>query len=417
LSSAPVDIAQALLADWLLVQDPLLIERYNRALDLVSSCQTALSRFHIDAHGFSPEIAQELKNPNYLGHGPDHPFAIILSIDQLDRPVIQPNAGFALGGLALLGELATKELAILTLDDVVIIEFAHPLTRVHRPGALGAIKEFTLQVDTPSQRVSQAVELERLGVELLDSASLWHDESHIAKMLELAGNVRRLTKNASSITGIRCRVGSFYHPGFSGTYLFRGVPSCPFDTTVFSLSETHRAAPPHDFTHVLLNPSNVIEFLKIHELADFGAWKPDGATGECLIDRKIHWLSALALLSFDPDLDPADLDTKAVERALRSSHQLPRDVIQLEEARGHLQAGGKVHDLGHLSEKNVLRLLTPLPSSMESTVAHLLATMDPIDVETLYRVAPDRFFATMTQRDPRCHAVLTHRLGAGRSAH
>ena len=41
------------------VSSPQLVERYNRALKALTGKETALSDFHIDISGFSPEIGDE----------------------------------------------------------------------------------------------------------------------------------------------------------------------------------------------------------------------------------------------------------------------------------------------------------------------------------------------------------------------
>ncbi|MGH6862482.1 MAG: DUF6638 family protein, partial [Phyllobacterium sp.] len=50
----------------LTIDQPHLIERYNRALKSFGFPATALTQFDIDRTGFSPQIADELKDPAYL---------------------------------------------------------------------------------------------------------------------------------------------------------------------------------------------------------------------------------------------------------------------------------------------------------------------------------------------------------------
>ncbi len=50
----------------LTVQEPHLIARYNKALAAFGLSPTALARFEIDRTGFSPQVAEELGDPDYL---------------------------------------------------------------------------------------------------------------------------------------------------------------------------------------------------------------------------------------------------------------------------------------------------------------------------------------------------------------
>ena len=42
------------------IDSPVLVERYNRALKHLTGKTTALSDFHIDISGYSPEVGDEL---------------------------------------------------------------------------------------------------------------------------------------------------------------------------------------------------------------------------------------------------------------------------------------------------------------------------------------------------------------------
>ena len=48
------------------IKSPALVERYNRALEQLIGKTTALTEFHIDIAGYSPEIGHELEDDLYL---------------------------------------------------------------------------------------------------------------------------------------------------------------------------------------------------------------------------------------------------------------------------------------------------------------------------------------------------------------
>src|SRR5690606_40477112 len=70
------------------IEEPHLIERYNKALAAFGLPPTKLSRIEIDRSGFSPQIAEELGDPDYLDPNGINRRFIILSPRQIELPVV-----------------------------------------------------------------------------------------------------------------------------------------------------------------------------------------------------------------------------------------------------------------------------------------------------------------------------------------
>ena len=70
------------------VDQPHLIERYNKALVAFGLRPTALKSFDIDRSGFSPQVADELGDPQYLDPHEINRRFIILTPAQQDLPVV-----------------------------------------------------------------------------------------------------------------------------------------------------------------------------------------------------------------------------------------------------------------------------------------------------------------------------------------
>ena len=64
------------------IEEPHLRDRYNRALAALRLAPTALASFHIDATGYSPEIAEERGDETYLDPRGVNRLFIILSPEQ-----------------------------------------------------------------------------------------------------------------------------------------------------------------------------------------------------------------------------------------------------------------------------------------------------------------------------------------------
>lgn len=104
------------------VDSPAWVARYNRALKLVTGRETALSEFHIDLAGFSPEIGDEIGDMDYLNPEGAHRQFILLTTEQKTAPLLNAD-------LSVLRELLKQfihdnesELFSLTARDAVVGE-------------------------------------------------------------------------------------------------------------------------------------------------------------------------------------------------------------------------------------------------------------------------------------------------------
>ena len=70
------------------IKSTALVERYNRALEQLMGKTTALTEFHIDIAGYSPEIGHELGDDLYLNPNGANQMFIILSTDQKTAPLL-----------------------------------------------------------------------------------------------------------------------------------------------------------------------------------------------------------------------------------------------------------------------------------------------------------------------------------------
>ncbi len=65
-----------------------MVERYNRALEHLTGRRTALTDFHIDLSGYSPEVGDEFDDDLYLNHRGVNRQFILLSTDQKRCPLL-----------------------------------------------------------------------------------------------------------------------------------------------------------------------------------------------------------------------------------------------------------------------------------------------------------------------------------------
>ncbi len=70
------------------------VQRYNACLEDIGLQTTKLTEFHIDGWGWSPEIAEELQNKEYLSHGSANPYSVIISPEQQHCSLYYPYHSF-----------------------------------------------------------------------------------------------------------------------------------------------------------------------------------------------------------------------------------------------------------------------------------------------------------------------------------
>jgi hypothetical protein len=101
------------------VDEPHLIARYNKALEAFGLKATKLKKFEIDRTGFSPQVAEELKDPLYLDPNEVNRRFIILTPAQIDLPVV--HTAFSNTGQLIYEFMSKNQRAInaLTIKDVI----------------------------------------------------------------------------------------------------------------------------------------------------------------------------------------------------------------------------------------------------------------------------------------------------------
>ena len=70
------------------VSSPQLVARYNRALKALTGKETALTDFHIDLSGYSPEIGDEFGDLYYLNPAGANRQFILLTTAQKEAPLL-----------------------------------------------------------------------------------------------------------------------------------------------------------------------------------------------------------------------------------------------------------------------------------------------------------------------------------------
>ena len=205
----------------LLVNQSYLVDRYRKAMKGFGLKATELDEFHIDMTGFSPEIAEEMDDQNYLDPlGVNRRF-IILSPDQEHLPVVHTkfsNTGW------LMHQFFNdngRALRAVTIKDALYGEIDDPIARVEDIDDLLSIEEVKFEVKSADSLLDNANELRSLVDHLNVSKTAWRDDDILNRMVKLAAKTGDIRNNELVPQHLVFDQGSYWANHFGGVFVFR----------------------------------------------------------------------------------------------------------------------------------------------------------------------------------------------------
>ena len=205
------------------VSSPTMVARYNAALEKLIGKRTALTEFHIDLSGFSPEVGDELDDIRYLNPEGCNRMFILLSLDQLKAPLLNAQFSTMRSVLRNFMQDNAKELMALSVREAVMGELVHSMWRIKSPADLLELRSVTVEANTPTDRLGEAEQLSRLVEDFRAKDDLWQDDAYIDTMIKLAGRVGDIARNPVRFRKTDYSQGNFYTNYFDGLYLFRDM--------------------------------------------------------------------------------------------------------------------------------------------------------------------------------------------------
>jgi hypothetical protein len=204
----------------LTISEPHLIDRYNKALVAFGLKPTRLASFEIDRTGFSPQVAEELGDYQYLDPNEVNRRFIILTPDQIDLPVV--HTAFSNTGQLVYEFFAGNSRAIdaLTIKDVIYGEIEDSVAKVESIEDLLSINQVQFRVLSAEDVLGKATELATLTDRLKREPDAWRDDKMLSRMVELAKVCGDIRENALVPDQVIFRHNAFWTSHFGGTYVF-----------------------------------------------------------------------------------------------------------------------------------------------------------------------------------------------------
>lgn len=244
----------------LTVDEPHLIQRYNKALAAFGLKPTKLKTFQIDRTGFSPEVAEECDDYDYLDPNEVNRRFIILTPSQIDLPVV--HTAFSNTSQLMFEFMSKNQRAIdaLTIKDVIYGEIEDSVPKVNDIEDLLSISQVEFKVLSAEDVLGKAAELGKLVDRLKQEPDAWRDSAMLNRMVELAKICGDIRENALVPDQVIFRHNAYWTSHFGGLYVFVD----PDVTTVISdpAAPGFRRSRPWQVSYLSINDADkVFKFL------------------------------------------------------------------------------------------------------------------------------------------------------------
>lgn len=204
----------------LTISEPHLIARYNKALKAFGLAETRLNAIDIDRTGFSPQVADELKDFDYLDPNGINRRFIILTPSQMDLPVVHTRFSNTSALMYEFMSANARAINALTIKDVIYGEIEDSVAFVDDIEDLLSINQVQFRVLSAEDVVGKAGELRMLVDRLKSEPEAWRDNAMLERMVDLAKVTGDIRENALVPDKVVFRHNAYWTSHFGGLYVF-----------------------------------------------------------------------------------------------------------------------------------------------------------------------------------------------------
>ncbi len=369
------------------VNSPILVERYNRALEHLTGKWTSMSDFHIDLSGYAPEIGAEFDDHLYLNHGGVNRQFILLSPDQRRCPLL--NAKFSTSRDILRRFISENEaqLFALTASDAVAGELVNSVFEVTSADRLFDLRRIEVEADTTEGTVQHANELAALVDRFKSEEDAWYDDVLIAEMITLAGKSGDVLRNPIRLKSRSFEQRDFWTAHFGGLYIFQEVHS----PAVLSVGSESSLGPlPIAESMSLSDRNRVAQFLDSNALIE-PIVAAQGIDSVAVLRQKLDFIVIDA--AADANVDLTGLTRSDLRRLTRRhADQLPTEYHGLSALLNWAETGGP---WPHITSEHPAYFYTlrASPGPDADLVNMLLAELCPLDIRQMFICHKELFYA------------------------
>ena len=375
------------------VTTPALVDRYNETLQNLGLKPTELSAFHIDGIGWSPEIAEERGQRYYLSHGMANPLAVILTPDQRNKPIYAPFTSYDRRLMAAFFDRFLPEIADITRDTAICLDFDRQLSRFNRPQDLLLVRH--VRVRSHAGKLSESGRWQQTLVDRLHNEEhAWFDANLRRLIRESAAEHGDLRTRRLAIPDLRYEeVQTFYTGLFGGLFVLRDLRHSEH-LMILQHPDAGGERTEHDSECWSLHDPELVKQLIAEQVVDLDMdWYQEHPD---VLREKMEYLAAEALCAADPNVDFGRLTAPRRRSRIRAlGEAMPSTYFELERLIAELSVDAA--EAAALSPELQLLLLHPHGRFGAGTVEsdliwQLLCRLCPLDAMRLYIADKELFF-------------------------
>jgi hypothetical protein len=197
-----------------------LARRYNDCLAMLGVSPTSLTKFSIDAMGWSPEIAIEKDENYYLNIGEANTNAIIISPEQRYKPVQMPSHSFDRNLMEAVFAAKNRVIRDITKDSAICVLIDQKIDAFYEPFDLLRYDTITVTFQILDQLDEKQAEQNELIKEFKEGNNFINRDIH-KKLIASAKAHGDLRHRKLSIDPLPLRVRSFYTRAFGGIFVLK----------------------------------------------------------------------------------------------------------------------------------------------------------------------------------------------------
>ncbi len=368
------------------ISSPALVERYNRALQHLAGKTTALTDFHVDISGFSPEVGQELNDPLYLNpNGVNRQF-ILLTTEQKRAPLLNVKFSTSRDILREFVEMNEAQLFALTATDAVAGELVNSVLKLTTPRDLLTLRKIEIEADTVGGTLRKAEQLAGMVEQFKTEEDAWFDDVLIAKMIETARDTGDVTRNPVRLRHTAFDQPNFWTAHFGGLYLFPDL-----DHPAAISMDNPSVDLPMDYVFHADQRNQIAKFLNYNDLVET-IIEARGVDSAAILQQKMDFLTIAA--AADAGVDLTGLDRSDMRRLARNhADRLPEAYHGLAQLLRWATEGGPWPRISsdHPAYFYTLRAAN---TPNRDLVNMLLAELAPLDPRQMFICHKELFYRT-----------------------
>jgi hypothetical protein len=197
-----------------------LVKRYNQCLAVLGLTPTDLTKFQVDAMGWSPEISEEKTDAYYLNLGEANSNAIIVSPQQEQLPVHMPFHSFDRDLMLAIFAAYRPEIKDITKDSAICIQLDQNIDAYYNPVDLLHYNKIHVNFKLINDLEKKQAEQLELVSQFNEGNNFINRELH-KKLLDSARANGDLRKRKLHLDPLQLPVSSFYTCAFGGVFILK----------------------------------------------------------------------------------------------------------------------------------------------------------------------------------------------------